>query len=100
MHTFTGYPAGVRYVYIESGGDDQEFWNGWYGTIIEQASATVGTWEFSLSNDGTNWDPWVAFVHSTSWNLTAGAGTKTVYVRYRYLGFYEFGPYSDTIELL
>ncbi len=86
-------------MYVESGGQDTEFWNGWYGTIIEQASATVGTWEMRFSNDGSAWGAWAAFAPTAPWTLTAGAGEKTVYVQYRYLGILEYGPFTDTITL-
>ncbi len=37
-HTFTGYPSGVRYVYFEDGGMDAGWWNGFYGTYMDQAT--------------------------------------------------------------
>ncbi len=38
---FTGYPAGVRYIYIEDWGKDGEFWWGHYGTIIDDLEVFV-----------------------------------------------------------
>ncbi|WP_051199683.1 LamG-like jellyroll fold domain-containing protein, partial [Christiangramia echinicola] len=40
-HTFSGYGEGVRYVYIEHGGDDAEYWAGHYGTRITDLEVTV-----------------------------------------------------------
>ena len=37
--------------------------------------------QMQLSNDGTTWNPKVAFNTSASWTLLTGDGTKTVYVR-------------------
>jgi len=39
--TFSGYPAGVRYVYFEHGGHDVEWWAGWYGAIMTNATVKV-----------------------------------------------------------
>ena len=36
-HTFENYPAGVRQIYWEDGGDDAEFWAGHYGTLLDGA---------------------------------------------------------------
>jgi len=36
-HIFTGYPAGVRQVFWQDGGDDAEFWAGHYGTLLDGA---------------------------------------------------------------
>ena len=38
---FSDYGSGVRYVYMESGADDKEFWAGNYGTRIDDASVEV-----------------------------------------------------------
>lgn len=40
-HTFTGYEPGVRYAYIEFGGQDHTFWAGNYGPHFDDASITV-----------------------------------------------------------
>ena len=37
--------------------------------------------QMQLSNDGTSWNPKVAFNTSASWTLLTGDGTKTVYIR-------------------
>lgn len=36
-HLFTDYPAGVRQIYWQDGGDDAEFWAGHYGTLLDGA---------------------------------------------------------------
>jgi len=55
--------------------------------------------QMQLSNDGTTWNPKVAFNTSASWTLLTGDGTKTVYVRL----FDSSGRYgtasNDTIVL-
>uniref|UniRef100_A0A7E4ZX63 FBA domain-containing protein n=1 Tax=Panagrellus redivivus TaxID=6233 RepID=A0A7E4ZX63_PANRE len=45
--TFSGYPAGVRRVHIESGGKDTQFWAGFYGPKIAGSSLVIG---FEASN--------------------------------------------------
>ncbi len=40
-HTFTNYPEGVRYVFVEHGGRDAEFWAGHYGVVINNTNVTV-----------------------------------------------------------
>jgi hypothetical protein len=39
-HRFRNYPAGVREIYWEDGGDDAEFWAGHYGTLLDGAELT------------------------------------------------------------
>jgi hypothetical protein len=40
-HTFTGYPAGVRYIYVEDGGYDTGFWAGHYGSYHDAATVEI-----------------------------------------------------------
>lgn len=40
-YTFSNYPSGVRYAYIEFGGSDQSTWAGHYGTHFDDASITL-----------------------------------------------------------
>lgn len=40
-HTFTGYPAGVRFVYVEDGGFDTGFWAGHYGSYHDAATLEI-----------------------------------------------------------
>ncbi len=39
--SFTNYGSGVRYVRVECGGDDAEFWAGNYGTIVDNSVVSV-----------------------------------------------------------
>lgn len=39
--------------------------------------------EMRLSNDGQNWSAWQGFRNRLTWTLSAGNGTKTVYVQLR-----------------
>lgn len=39
--SFTNYGSGVRYVRVEYGGDDAEFWAGNYGTIVDNGIVSV-----------------------------------------------------------
>lgn len=39
-HRFQNYPAGVRQIYWEDGGNDAEFWAGHYGTLLDGAELT------------------------------------------------------------
>ncbi|XP_028920323.1 F-box only protein 6 [Ornithorhynchus anatinus] len=40
-HTFSNYPAGVRYIRFQHGGKDTQFWAGWYGPRVTNSSITV-----------------------------------------------------------
>ncbi|NXV96021.1 FBX6 protein, partial [Calonectris borealis] len=41
-HTFQNYPAGVRYIWFQHGGQDTQFWAGWYGIRVTNSSITIG----------------------------------------------------------
>ncbi|XP_071623539.1 F-box only protein 6-like [Heliangelus exortis] len=41
-HTFQNYPAGVRYISFQHGGQDTQFWAGWYGVRVTNSSITIG----------------------------------------------------------
>ncbi|KFO98859.1 F-box only protein 6, partial [Calypte anna] len=41
-HTFQNYPAGVRYILFQHGGQDTQFWAGWYGVRVTNSSITIG----------------------------------------------------------
>ncbi|MBK9272727.1 MAG: T9SS type A sorting domain-containing protein [Saprospiraceae bacterium] len=51
-HTFSGYPSGVRYIYFEDGGMDAGWWNGFYGTYMDDATVLFINPEDS-DGDGT-----------------------------------------------
>ncbi len=55
--------------------------------------------QMKFSNDGTNYDPPVAYATSQSWTLTSGDGLKTVYVKFIDGAGNESIAYSDTIQL-
>ncbi|XP_069804088.1 F-box only protein 44-like [Dendropsophus ebraccatus] len=40
-HTFSNYGPGVRYVYFQHGGQDTQFWAGWYGIRVTNSSITI-----------------------------------------------------------
>lgn len=40
-HTFSGYPAGVRYVLFRDGGQDGEYWQGLYGVVLDDARVEI-----------------------------------------------------------
>ncbi|XP_040286399.1 F-box only protein 44-like [Bufo bufo] len=40
-HTFSNYGPGVRYVYFQHGGQDTQFWAGWYGVRVTNSSITI-----------------------------------------------------------
>ncbi|XP_007420170.1 F-box only protein 6, partial [Python bivittatus] len=41
-HTFHNYPSGVRHVLFKHGGQDTQFWAGWYGVRVTNSSITLG----------------------------------------------------------
>jgi hypothetical protein len=58
-----------------------------------------GVYQMRFSNDGSNWSAWETYGVSKAWTLTAGDGTKTVYVQFRDNALNASGSYSDTIIL-
>jgi len=85
--TFTGYGAGVRYVYFEDGGHDAEGWAGNYGASMNGASVVLGAnIQMRVSNDNATWSAWQPFAPTLSWILDSAKGTKTVYVQYQDAG--------------
>ncbi|MBU1240665.1 hypothetical protein KKF84_16470, partial [Myxococcota bacterium] len=97
---FTGYGPGVRFVRFTSGGKDTEWWVGHYGTRMDGASITLGTWEMHFSDDnGATWTEWEPYATTRNWLFDEGAGTKAIQVQYRNADMVVFGPYSDSIEL-
>ncbi|XP_068891198.1 F-box only protein 44-like [Aphelocoma coerulescens] len=41
-YTFQNYPAGVRYIWFQHGGQDTQYWAGWYGIRVTNSSITIG----------------------------------------------------------
>ncbi|MFT3766410.1 MAG: EGF domain-containing protein [Minicystis sp.] len=98
--TFSGYGAGVRYVYFEDGGHDTEFWAGQYGAAMDGASVVVGGGvQVRFSNDNVTWSAWQAFAPSLPWTLDAASGMKTVYVQFQDGNNQIWPAVSDTIML-
>jgi len=42
-NTFSSYGPGLRSIYMESGGNDAEFWAGYYGTKMDEAEIKFGS---------------------------------------------------------
>jgi hypothetical protein len=62
-------------------------------------SPASGVASMRFRNGGTStWSGWYAYSTSKSWTLTAGAGTKTVYVQYRDRARNISAAASDTIK--
>ncbi|KAL1776609.1 F-box only protein 44 isoform X1 [Sigmodon hispidus] len=40
-HTFSDYPPGVRYILFQHGGQDTQFWKGWYGPRVTNSSIII-----------------------------------------------------------
>ncbi len=45
--------------------------------------ALAGVADMRFSNDGSSWSSWQPYAPTTTWTLTSGYGTKTVYAQYR-----------------
>ncbi|APR77686.1 Microneme protein 4 [Minicystis rosea] len=97
--TLSAYGAGLRYVYFEDGGNDAEFWNGYYGATMDGASVVVGTYQVRFSNDNVNWSAYQAFAPTLPWTLDAASGMKTVYVQFQDGNNQTWPPVSATIML-
>ncbi|XP_019367092.1 PREDICTED: F-box only protein 6-like, partial [Gavialis gangeticus] len=41
-YTFRNYKPGVRYILFKHGGQDTQFWAGWYGIRVTNSSITIG----------------------------------------------------------
>ncbi|TET20575.1 hypothetical protein E3J74_02425 [Candidatus Bathyarchaeota archaeon] len=61
--------------------------------------AESGVAEMRFSNDGSVWSNWEVYAPSKAWTLTAGDGTKTVYVKFKNNAGLVSDTYSDTIVL-
>lgn len=40
-HTFSDYPPGVRHIFFQHGGQDTQFWKGWYGPGVTNSSVLI-----------------------------------------------------------
>ncbi len=55
--------------------------------------------EMRFSNDGLSWSNWESYSTWKSWTLTAGDGTKTVYVQFKNRAGLDSSIISETITL-
>jgi hypothetical protein len=58
-----------------------------------------GVSQMRFTNDGITWTDWEPYATSKPWILTAGNGTKTVYVQFQDSAGNLSGVFSDTIIL-
>jgi hypothetical protein len=68
-------------------------------TLTLSASDNNGISKMQFSNDGVSWSSEEDYATSKSWTLTAGGGTKTVYVQYKDNAGHWSVSISDTIIL-
>ncbi len=66
---------------------------------LSASDALSGVSQMRFSNDGATWGTWRAYATSAAWTLSAGDGTKTVYVQYRDIAGNDSGSFTDTIIL-
>ena len=59
-----------------------------------------GPADMRFSNNGAFWSTWESFASNKTWNLEAGAGTKTVYVQFRDNAGLVSETFTDTINLI
>ncbi|MCJ7613488.1 hypothetical protein MUO71_01810 [Candidatus Bathyarchaeota archaeon] len=59
-----------------------------------------GPSDMRFSNNGAFWSTWESFASNKTWNLEAGAGTKTVYVQFRDNAGLVSETLTDTINLI
>lgn len=65
----------------------------------DPAAFTTGLTAIRFSNDGTNWSAFQPYATTAAWTLSAGDGTKTVWVQYSDGIGNLSAPASDTIVL-
>jgi hypothetical protein len=65
----------------------------------DPADFSTGLASMRFSNDGTNWSAFQPYATSAAWTLSAGDGTKTVFVQYADGVGNLSNPASDTIVL-
>lgn len=65
----------------------------------DPADFSTGLTSMRFSNDGTTWSPFQPYATSAAWTLSAGDGTKTVFVQYADAIGNLSAPASDTIVL-
>ena len=68
-------------------------------SLTLNATDLSGVASMRFSNDNSTWSAWESYASSRSWTLTAGDGTKTVYVQYRDTTGMTSSSFSDSITL-
>ncbi|KAM3922707.1 F-box only protein 44-like [Leptodactylus fuscus] len=63
-YTFRNYGRGVRYIYFKHGGQDTQYWSGWYGVRVTNSSVTIEPEDLRASNVLDNDTP--KLVHQTT----------------------------------
>jgi hypothetical protein len=66
---------------------------------LSATDGTSGVNQMQFSNNGTTWSTLEGYSTSKAWDLTAGDGTKTVYVRFTDTAGNTSGSFTDTILL-
>ncbi len=66
---------------------------------LASSDATSGVSNMRFSNDGSTWGSWITYATSSSWTLTTGDGTKTVYAQFRDAAGNATSSVTDTIGL-
>jgi len=66
---------------------------------LSASDAGSGVAEMRFSNDGTNWDSWKDYSTTASWDVTSGAGQKTVYAQFKDHADRVSNSCTDTITL-
>jgi hypothetical protein len=66
---------------------------------LSASDGLSGMSQMRFSNDNATWGGWTAYATSAAWTLSAGDGTKTVYVQYRDIADNGSGSFTDTIIL-
>ena len=67
--------------------------------VLTADGGASGMGQMRLSNDGSSWNEWEAYIGSKPWDLPSGDGEKTVYVQYKDNAGNESSSFTDTIIL-
>jgi hypothetical protein len=66
---------------------------------LSGVDADTGIYQMRFSNDNVSWSAWEPYAATKAWAMTAGDGTKTVYVQYKNNAEMSSSSISDTIIL-
>ncbi len=67
---------------------------------LTAADAESGVSKMRFSNDNSAWSAWEDYATGRDWNLSLGAGVKTVYAQFRDRHMNRSDTYSSSIELI